>query len=105
MTGAASLVRAQRDAVIANGELPHSASSPGSARRSTGDLAALGKRIFHDTPNEAKPYVGPRLACSSCHLNDRTTPSAAPMTGIPPLFPEPSHLAQPLISLTDRTDP
>ena len=104
MTGAASLVRAQRDAVIANGELPHSASSPGSARRSTGDLAALGKRIFHDTPNEAKPYVGARLACSSCHLNDGTTPYAAPMTGIAPLFPEFSQRAKRMISLRDRID-
>src|SRR5258708_20298825 len=59
MTGAASLVRAQRDAMIANDEVPHSAPSPGSARRSTGDLAALGKRLFHAPPNKAIPH---------CHL-------------------------------------
>ena len=104
MTGAASLVRAQRDTAIANGELPHSASSPASARRSTQDLAALGKRIFHDTPNEARLYVGARLACNSCHLNDGTTPYAAPMTGIAPLFPEFSQRAKRMISLRDRID-
>jgi thiosulfate dehydrogenase len=104
MTGAASLVRAQRDTAIANGELPHSASSPASARRSTQDLAALGKRIFHDTPNEARLYVGARLACNSCHLNDGTTPYAAPVTGIAPLFPEFSQRAKRMISLRDRID-
>ena len=104
MTGAVSLVRAQRDTAKASDALGHSASSPASARRSTQDLAALGKRIFHDTPNEARPYVGARLACNSCHLNDGTTPYAAPMTGIAPLFPEFSQRAKRMISLRDRID-
>jgi thiosulfate dehydrogenase len=104
MTVAASLIRAQRDTAIANGELPHSASSPASARQSTQDLAALGKRIFHDTPNEARLYVGARLACNSCHINDGTTPYAAPMTGIAPLFPEFSQRVKRMISLRDRID-
>ena len=73
-----------------------------SAWRSPQDLAALGKLIFHDTPNEAKLYVGARLACNSCHLNDGTTPYAAPMTGIAPLFPEFSQRAKRMISLKDR---
>jgi thiosulfate dehydrogenase len=102
MPRAASLVRAQWDTAIANGKLPHSASSPAPARRSPQDLAALGKLIFHDTPNEAKLYVGARLACNSCHLNDGTTPYAAPMTGIAPLFPEFSQRAKRMISLRDR---
>jgi thiosulfate dehydrogenase len=104
MTGAAALVPAQRDTAIAKGELPHSASSPALAKGSTEDLAALGKRIFHDTPNEARPYVGARLACASCHLNDGTTPYAAPMTGIAPLFPEFSPRVKRMISLRDRID-
>ncbi len=104
MTVAASLIRAQRDTTIANGELPHSAASPASATQSTQDLAALGKRIFHDTPNEARLYVGARLACNSCHLNDGTTPYAAPMTGIAPLFPEFSQRVKRMISLRDRID-
>ena len=103
-TGVASIIRAHRDTTIANGELPHSASSPASAWRSSEDLAALGKRIFHDTPNEARLYVGARLACNSCHLNDGTTPYAAPMTGIAPLFPEFSQRAKRMISLRDRID-
>ena len=104
MTVAASLIRAQRDTTIANGELPHSAASPASATQSAQDLAALGKRIFHDTPNEARLYVGARLACNSCHLNDGTTPYAAPMTGIAPLFPEFSQRAKRMISLRERID-
>ena len=104
MTGAASLVRAQWDTANASDALTHSASSPASARLSTQDLAALGKRIFHDTPNEARPYVGARLACNSCHLNDGTTPYAAPMTGIAPRFPEFSQRAKRMISLKDRID-
>jgi thiosulfate dehydrogenase len=103
MTGAAALIHAQRDAAIANGQVA-STSSPASATQSTEDLAALGKRIFHDTPNEAKAYVGARLACASCHLNDGTTPYAAPMTGIAPLFPEFSQRAKRMISLRDRID-
>jgi len=104
MTGAASVIRAQQDTAIANGELTHSALPPSSARQSTQDLGALGKRIFHDTPNEASLYVGARLACNSCHLNDGTTPYAAPMTGIAPLFPEFSQRAKRMISLRDRID-
>ena len=103
-TGTVSLTLALRHTAIANGGLPHPASSPVSAGRSAQDLAALGKRIFHDTPNEARLYVGARLACSSCHLNDGTTPYAAPMTGIAPLFPEFSQRAKRMISLQDRID-
>jgi thiosulfate dehydrogenase len=99
LAGAVALIRA-RDTAIANGELQHSASSPAS----TEDLAALGKRIFHDTQNEARLYVGAHLACASCHLNDGTTPYAAPMTGIAPLFPEFSQRAKRMISLKDRID-
>ncbi|MCU1243497.1 MAG: cytochrome c family protein [Candidatus Acidoferrum typicum] len=101
MTGPAALVRAQSQTAITNAEIPHSAAS---ARQSAEDLSALGKRIFHDTPNEAKLYVGARLACNSCHLNDGTTPYAAPMIGIAPLFPEFSQRAKRMISLKDRID-
>ena len=104
MTGATSLIREQRDTATANGELPGSASSPASATQSTQDLVALGKSIFHDTPNEARLYVVARLSCNSCHLNDGTTRYAAPMTGIAPLFPEFSQRAKRMISLKDRID-
>jgi thiosulfate dehydrogenase len=103
-TGTASLTRALRRTAVANSGLPHRAASPVSSSQSSQDLAALGKRIFHDTPNEARLYVGARLACSSCHLNDGTTPFAAPMTGIAPLFPEFSKRAKRMISLKDRID-
>ncbi len=117
LIGAASLIRAQireqiravGDTAIAHGQTP-SAAPPASATQSSSatqsgeELAALGKRIFHDTPNEATPYVGARLACASCHLKDGTTPYAAPMIGIAPLFPEFSQRAKRMISLKDRID-
>jgi thiosulfate dehydrogenase len=117
LIGAASLLRAQireqiramGDTAIAHGQARF-ASSPASGTQSasgtqfTEEWAALGKRIFHDTPNEATPYVGARLACASCHLNDGTTPYAAPMTGIAPLFPEFSQRAKRKISLQERID-
>jgi thiosulfate dehydrogenase len=105
MTGAAASIRAQqRGTSTANTELPQSASSPSPVGQAAEDLAALGKRIFHDTPNEARAYVGARLACNSCHINDGTTPYAAPMVGIAPLFPEFSQRAKRMISLRDRID-
>jgi thiosulfate dehydrogenase len=111
LIGAASLIRAQiREQIREPGSHAPSASSPDSAAQSSSaaqsgeELAALGKRIFHDTPNEARPYVEARLACASCHLNDGTTPYAAPMTGIAPLFPEFSQRAKRMISLQERID-
>lgn len=99
MAGAIGFIYA-RDTAITNGQSTQSAASPAS----TEDLAALGKRIFHDTPNEAGLYVGARLACSSCHLNDGTSPYAAPMTGIARLYPIFSQRAERMISLKDRID-
>src|SRR5258708_17514857 len=49
MTGAAALVPAQRETVIAKCELLQSASSPALAKGSAEDLSALGTHIFHDT--------------------------------------------------------
>jgi thiosulfate dehydrogenase len=102
--GTATVTRALRHTAPGNSGLLQSASSPVSASRSAQDSSTLGKRIFHDTPHEARLYVGARLACSSCHLNDGTTPYAAPMTGIAPLFPEFSERAKRMISLKDRID-
>jgi thiosulfate dehydrogenase len=82
-------------------ETPQSPSSPASA---TGELAAFGKRIFDDTPNAVKLYVGSRLACSSCHLKDGTAPYAAPLVGIAAFFPEFSQRVNRKISLQDRID-
>jgi len=59
---------------------------------------------FSRHAERGKLYVGARLACNSCHINDGTTPYAAPMTGIAPLFPEFSQRAKRIISLRERID-
>jgi thiosulfate dehydrogenase len=76
--------------------------SRAAANSSAADVAALGKRIFHDTPNVAKAYVGNRLTCNSCHFLDGTAPHAAPMIGISGLFPMFSRRANRMITLQDR---
>ncbi len=44
-----------------------------------GDMVRRGIAIFTDTRNEAKPYAGDGLNCSSCHLDRGRRPGAAPM--------------------------
>jgi thiosulfate dehydrogenase len=44
-----------------------------------GETIRRGIAIFTDTSNEAKPYAGDGLNCSSCHLDRGRRPGAAPM--------------------------
>jgi thiosulfate dehydrogenase len=44
-----------------------------------GETVRRGIAIFTDTRNEAKPYAGDGLNCSSCHLDRGRRPGAAPM--------------------------
>ena len=44
-----------------------------------GETMRRGIAIFTDTRNEAKPYAGDGLNCSSCHLDRGRRPGAAPM--------------------------
>lgn len=78
--------------------------SPSNPSGASNDSVALGKSIFHDTPKYAKAYVGNRLACNNCHINDGTTPQAAPLVGLPALFPMFSPRANRKISLKDRIE-
>ncbi len=83
--------------------LPLSASRfAGVSTSPAADSAALGKLIFHDTPNYAKAFVGNRMSCNSCHFNDGTAAHAAPMIGLPGLFPMFSPRAKRMVSLKDR---
>jgi thiosulfate dehydrogenase len=66
------------------------------------DLVALGKRIFHDTPREAKPYVGNRLSCNDCHFQDGTKPYSSPLIGVADIFPWFSERANRKITLKER---
>jgi thiosulfate dehydrogenase len=66
------------------------------------DRIALGKKIFHSTPEEAKAYVGNRLSCNSCHFRDGTAPHASPMIDVAETFPQFSERAKRTITLKDR---
>ncbi len=67
-----------------------------------GDLIRQGKQIFDQTPIHAKAYVGNRLSCNDCHLQGGTEPKAAPLTGVPGLFPLYSERAGRVINFGER---
>jgi len=78
------------------------ATSPAEDQPAPADLVALGKRIFHDTPREAKPYVGNRLSCNDCHFQDGTKPYSSPLIGVADIFPWFSERANRKITLKER---
>jgi thiosulfate dehydrogenase len=65
-------------------------------------LIHQGKLIFDETPKYAATYVGNKLACNDCHLQDGTAPYAAPMTDLAGLFPMFNKRAGHVISLQNR---
>ncbi|MGB8478803.1 MAG: c-type cytochrome [Acidobacteriaceae bacterium] len=67
-----------------------------------GDLIRQGKQIFDQTPIHAKAYVGNRLSCNDCHLQGGTEPKAAPLAGVPRLFPLYSQRAGRVIHFGER---
>jgi thiosulfate dehydrogenase len=44
-----------------------------------GEMVRLGEQIFHDPATYAPQFVGNRLTCSNCHLQDGRQAGAAPM--------------------------
>jgi thiosulfate dehydrogenase len=52
-----------------------------------GDSIRLGRLIFTQTPKYAPAYVGNEQSCSDCHLAAGAVPFAAPVVGLPGLFP------------------
>lgn len=52
-----------------------------------GDSIRLGLQVFSDTPKYAAPYVGNKMSCTHCHVNNGTVPGGIPMVGLPGLFP------------------
>jgi thiosulfate dehydrogenase len=67
-----------------------------------GDSIRLGRLIFTQTPKYAGKYVGDQLSCSDCHLTAGTAPFAAPVVGLPGLFPMFNKRANRVITLADR---
>jgi thiosulfate dehydrogenase len=67
-----------------------------------GDSIRLGLQIFRATPQYASTYVGNRLSCSHCHLEDGTAAYASPLVGTPSLFPVYNERAGRVITFEDR---
>src|ERR1700740_1949519 len=67
-----------------------------------GDSIRLGRLIFTQTPTYARAYVGAQLSCSDCHLKAGTAPFAAPVVGLPGLFPSFDQRAKRVITFTQR---
>ena len=67
-----------------------------------GDSIRLGLHIFDDTPKYAPLYVGNALSCSNCHLRSGTLAGAAPMVGLPELFPMYRDREKRVVTLEDR---
>ena len=67
-----------------------------------GDSIRLGRLIFTQTPKYAPKYVGSRLSCSNCHLAAGTAPFAAPVIGLPGLFPTFDQRANRVIIFAER---
>jgi thiosulfate dehydrogenase len=67
-----------------------------------GDSIRLGRLIFTQTPTYARAYVGAQLSCSDCHLEAGTAAFAAPVVGLPGLFPSFDQRAKRVITFTQR---
>lgn len=67
------------------------------------DSIRLGLKIFQHTPESAPAYVGNKLSCSDCHLQNGTAPYSSPMVGIPGMFPAYNKRANRVVTLEERT--
>lgn len=52
-----------------------------------GESIRLGRDIIVDTPKYARRYVGSRMNCADCHVNQGTQPFASPLAGVTTVFP------------------
>jgi thiosulfate dehydrogenase len=67
-----------------------------------GDSIRLGLNIFRDTPRYASKYVGNKLRCSDCHLQNGTAAYSSPMIGLPGLFPMYRERSGRVVTFADR---
>jgi thiosulfate dehydrogenase len=52
-----------------------------------GEMVELGRRIFTDTQQYARRYVGNGLNCADCHLNEGRAPYAGPLWAAFTMYP------------------
>ncbi len=67
-----------------------------------GESIKLGRQIFLNTPRFAAAYVGNQLSCNDCHIQAGTAAFAAPVVGVPGLFPMYRERAGRVITFEDR---
>lgn len=67
-----------------------------------GERIRLGQEIFEQTPRRAARYVGNQMNCADCHLSGGRAEYAAPLVGIPGLFPSYNKRAGRVITLAER---
>jgi thiosulfate dehydrogenase len=72
------------------------------SRGPLGDSIRLGRLIFTQTPKYARAYVGNQQSCSDCHLAAGTAPFAAPVVGLPGVFPMFNQRDNRVITLAER---
>jgi thiosulfate dehydrogenase len=84
---------------VKNGKDPHDASVPDGP---LGESIELGEQIFLNTPRFARAYVGNQLSCNDCHIEKGTAAYAAPLLGLPGIFPMYNQRAGRVVTLEDR---
>jgi len=89
----------QAEAPIAPLNPPAESSIPNSPK---GASILLGKKLLNQTHDLLPKNVGNGLNCSNCHLQNGTTPNAAPLVGLWGVFPEYRSRDGKVITLTER---
>jgi thiosulfate dehydrogenase len=67
-----------------------------------GDTIREGRRIFEHTALYAPRFTSSQMSCASCHAAGGIQPFAAPLVGVPGLYPRFSRRAGRVITLRDR---
>ncbi len=69
-----------------------------------GEQIRLGYEIVVNTQEYARPYVGNRLNCTTCHLDGGLNPNAASFVGLAAVYPEYRARNARMNTLTDRVN-
>ena len=71
-------------------------------RGALGATIRLGLNIMTNTPKYASRYVGNKLNCTDCHLNNATQAWASPLAGITTIFPAYTKRDRRVITIEQR---
>jgi thiosulfate dehydrogenase len=71
---------------------------------SMGAAIRRGLALLRFTPESLPKYVASNMRCTSCHQNDGTKPTSAPLTGVHARFPKYMPRSGQIITLADRVN-